>query len=190
MFSMSVLNQSDRYGWGMISLHWLVAVTVFSMFAFGYWMVDLDYYHAWYKKGPDLHRSIGVLLLAVMALRLVWRILNPPPAAETGLTAWEKAGAQIVHWAFYLMVLLIATTGYLITTADGRGLLVFDWFEVPAVTFDIKNQEDLAGEVHWYLALVMMSLASVHILAALKHHFVDKDQTLMRMLGKRQKDTP
>ncbi|MFT7244189.1 MAG: cytochrome b561 [Candidatus Azotimanducaceae bacterium] len=187
---MSMLNRKDHYGWGMISIHWLVAITVFGMFAFGYWMVDLDYYHAWYKKGPDLHRSIGVLLLGVMVLRLIWRLLNPPPAAEAGLKSWEMISARLVHWAFYLMIPLIATTGYLITTADGRGLLVFDWFEVPAVTLDIDNQEDLAGLVHWYLALVMMALATVHGLAALKHHLIDKDQTLMRMLGKRHKETP
>jgi cytochrome b561 len=179
-----MFNTEQSYGWGMIFLHWLVAVTAFAMFAFGIWMVDLDYYHPWYKKGPDLHRSIGVLVLVVMIIRFSLRMINPPPKLAASLSAWERVSASSAHWMFYIMILLIATTGYLITTADGRGLLVFDWFEIPAITLDIDNQEDLAGEVHWYLALVMMSLASVHGLAAIKHHLIDKDRTLLKMLGK------
>tara|TARA_R110002072_G_scaffold36301_3_gene106988 strand:- start:24115 stop:24660 length:546 start_codon:yes stop_codon:yes gene_type:complete len=178
------LNTEQHYGWAMVMIHWLVAGTIFSMFAFGIWMVDLDYYHGWYKKGPDLHRSIGVVVLVVMALRFGFRIFNPPPALEQNLSSLERFGSILVHWLFYVMIVLIATTGYLITTADGRGLLVFDLIEIPAISLDIKNQEDLAGEVHWYLALVMMALASVHVLAAVKHHLIDKDRTLLKMLGK------
>jgi cytochrome b561 len=74
-------------------------------------------------------------------------------------------------------------SGYLISTADGRGLEVFDWFSVPATLSGLDRQEDIAGEVHLYLAWTVIVLAALHALAALKHHFIDRDPTLMRMLG-------
>jgi cytochrome b561 len=79
-------------------------------------------------------------------------------------------------------VLMIA--GYLISTADGKGIIVFDLFEVPALYTGIPNQEDLAGLVHEYLAWTLVVFAGLHALAALKHHYIDRDVTLLRMLGR------
>ena len=78
---------------------------------------------------------------------------------------------------------LIVLSGYLISTADGRSIEVFNWFEIPAFVTPIENQEDLAGDVHFYLASTLMVLVALHGLAALKHHFLDKDATLKRMLN-------
>ena len=77
-------------------------------------------------------------------------------------------------------------SGYLISTADGRGIEVFDFFVIPALGSIIENQEDLAGLVHKWLAYLLVSLATLHALAALKHHFIDKDNTLNRIIGNRQ----
>ena len=77
-------------------------------------------------------------------------------------------------------------TGYLISTADGRGIEVFELITIPAYGAIIENQEDIAGLVHKWLAYLLIALASLHALAALKHHFIDKDNTLNRMIGKRQ----
>ncbi len=74
-------------------------------------------------------------------------------------------------------------SGYLISTADGRGISVFGWFEVPALLYDLPNQASLAGDIHWYSALALMILAGGHALAALKHHWLDKHATLVRMLN-------
>jgi len=75
-------------------------------------------------------------------------------------------------------------SGYLISTADGRPISVFGWFEVPALLTSIPNQEDVAGLVHEYLAWGLVILAGLHGLAALKHHFIDRDPTLLRMFGR------
>jgi cytochrome b561 len=162
-----------------------MAITIFGMFGLGWWMVDLDYYHAWRKDGPDLHRSIGVLLVFAWVLRLAWRIkaVSPQPLAQQRLVIGL---AKLMHGLLYLLIPLTGLAGYLISTADGRGVEVFQWFTVPATLTRIENQEDLAGEVHWYLALTLVSGASLHALAALKHHFIDKDSTLTRMLGMKQ----
>ena len=73
-------------------------------------------------------------------------------------------------------------SGYFISTADGRPIQVFNWFEVPAYALGIEQQEDIAGAIHWYLALTLMFLVFLHTAGALKHHLVDKDETLKRML--------
>lgn len=147
-------------------------------------MDDLDYYHAWYKKGPDLHRSIGFLLLLVFVFRWVWRSSHAKPSALASHKSWEVMLARTTHWIFYAFVLLMFCSGYLITTAKGQALYVFDWFSIPAMITGVDNLEDWAGEVHEWLAFTFIGLVVVHAGAALKHHFIDKDTTLLRMFGR------
>ncbi|BCQ65482.1 hypothetical protein PBOI14_72320 [Pseudomonas sp. Boi14] len=79
---MQLRNSSSRYGWVSIVLHWGVALAVFGLFALGLWMVGLDYYSTWRKDAPDLHKSIGLTLFAIMLLRVLWRWVSPPPPAR------------------------------------------------------------------------------------------------------------
>lgn len=176
------MNDSERYGIVHIVIHWVMAFAVIGMFFLGWWVARLDYYHPWYHKGPDLHRSIGILVVLLLAVRLVWRRVSPPPPALPTHARWERIGARIVHAALYVLVAATAAAGYLMSTADGRGVLVFGWIEVPATLTAIERQEDIAGTAHWYLAITLIAVVVLHALAAVKHHFVDKDNTLRRML--------
>lgn len=148
-------------------------------------MVGLDYYSEWYKKGPDIHRSLGVLIFSLLLFRLLWRFVNPLPRSEPNLKAWEVRTAFIVHWALYMLVAAIAMTGYLISTADGRSVDVFGWFSVPATITTIPDQSELSGDLHYILAIALIVLVGLHALAAVKHHYYDKDKTLVRMFGKK-----
>ncbi|MDZ7685830.1 MAG: cytochrome b [Gammaproteobacteria bacterium] len=177
-------NRHDRYGLVHVVIHWVMGIAVVGMFILGLWMVELDYYDPWYKKGPDLHRSIGVFILLVLVLRLIWKLTNPRPTPLPSHTRVEQVGAGFAHWTMYGLITLMAVTGYLISTADGRSVSVFGWFEIPATITSIDNQEDIAGEIHFWLAVTLMTVAVVHALAALKHHFIDRDATLRRMFGK------
>ena len=85
--------------------------------------------------------------------------------------------------SLYVLVLGVMVSGYLISTADGRGISVFGWFEVPALIYDLPNQASVAGDIHWYSALALMILAAGHALAALKHHWLGKHATLVRMVN-------
>lgn len=175
-------NTQKCYGWLSIGLHWLSAIIIFGLFFLGYWMVELDYYSEWYKKAPDLHRSIGLCLLIILLVRLAWRLQQTKPQPLNTHAPFEKSVAHWVHIILYSILFVIMISGYLISTADGRGIMFFELFEVPGFGSIIENQEDIAGIIHEYMAYVMMAVVALHLAGALKHHFVDKDETLRRMI--------
>ena len=177
-------NSSSHYGLVSIFMHWLVAVVVFGLFGLGYWMVGLDYYSSWRQTAPDLHKSIGLVLFAVMLARVLWRWFSPPPASLPNHGRMTRMASKLGHSFLYLGLFVLMISGYLISTADGRGIPVFGLFEVPASLTSIPDQEDVAGLVHEYLAWTLVIFACVHALAALKHHFIDRDRTLTRMFGR------
>ncbi len=177
-------NSIEHYGLVAITLHWLVALTVLAMFGFGLWMTSLDYYHPWYHRAPYLHKGSGVILFGVMVVRLVWRLFNRQPEPLPSHTRFDRTAARWVHLLLYLLLFAVIITGYLISSADGRSIEVFGLVTIPASVTSIPRQEDIAGAVHLSLAIMLMALAVLHAAAALKHHFVDRDNTLRRMLGR------
>ncbi len=166
-----------------IALHWLMALMIPTLFGVGLWMTGLDYYSSWYKTAPDLHKSFGLLLALLLVLRLIVIAWRGKPAALPGHKV-QQAAAHAAHMLMYLLLVGIVVSGYLISTADGRGIPVFNLFEVPSLGALFTDQADIAGDIHLYLAWTLVLLAAVHALAALKHHFIDKDNTLKRMLGR------
>lgn len=180
-------NTSLTYGLISISVHWLVAIAVITLFVVGVWMVDLGYYDTWYHKAPFLHKSAGVLLLAMMLFRLLWRILAPQPQAIATQSRLVQLAAKAGHLLMYFLLFAIMIAGYLISTADGEPIDVFGWFSVPALISGLPDQADIAGLVHKYLAWTLMAVVIGHALAAFKHHFFDKDATLVRMFGKEER---
>lgn len=180
---MPLKNTNTRYGWISIALHWSMALAIFAMFGLGLWMRDLGYYDPWYRQGPHIHKSLGIVLLALLLLRLLWRAVNVQPDDAPGMPRWERVAAHLTHYTLYSLLLLMMIAGYLISTADGRAIEVFDWFSVPASLQNLPNQEDIAGEAHEILAWLIILIAGVHSAAALKHHFYNRDNTLKKMLG-------
>lgn len=179
---MKLRNTSAGYGLIQITLHWSMVALVALLLPLGLWMTELDYYDPWYKKGPDLHRAIGVMLGLLLLVRMVARWAQTQPRALSH-SAWERSAARITHLLLYLLPLALVISGYLISTADGRPVAVFGWFEVPAVVHGIDGQEDIAGDIHFALAMVLLAMVALHVLAALRHHLILKDATLRRMLA-------
>ncbi|EZQ19580.1 cytochrome b [Halopseudomonas bauzanensis] len=182
---MQLRNSQQRYGLVAIVLHWLVALAVIGLAILGLWMTDLSYYSPYYRSAPFWHKSIGITLAAVLVLRLLWRWGNPRPAHLPNHKRWEISVAGVVHGLLYLLLLVIVVSGYLISTATGQGISVFGWFEIPASITGLPSQADRAGAVHYWVAIAVLGLAALHALGALKHHFLDRDDTLRRMLGMR-----
>ena len=181
-------NTRATYGYISIFFHWLSAVTIFGLFGLGYYMVELTYYSPWYKTAPDLHKSIGLIFFAVMLLRVIWRFKQVTPDHLASHSSLEKKASKVTHVTLYVLIFIIMIMGYLISTADGRGIEIFEMITIPALGAIIENQADVAGFIHKWLAYLLIGLASLHALAALKHHFIDKDDTLNRMIGKRHKN--
>ena len=180
MSKVALKNTDKRYGMVAIALHWLVAVWIIALFVLGVYMVDLGYYDDFYRTAPIWHKSAGILLALVMIARFAWRGINPQPRIAGSKRI--KQAAHIVHNLLYVWVGAVLVSGYLISTADGRAIEVFGWFEVPATVTGLANQADIAGWLHWYLALGLMVMAGAHALAAFKHQWLDKDGTLSKML--------
>lgn len=176
-----MLIRDTEAGYGLVSrlFHWLMALAIFAMFGLGLWMVGLDYYSPYYHSAPELHKSVGMLLLIALAFRFGWRTANVRPA-DDDLSPLERSAARIVHWSFYPLLLALMVSGYLISTADGRPIDVFGWFSVPSPGVN-KGLEDTAGAVHRWLAYLVIALAAVHAAGALKHHLIDHGRTLTRM---------
>ena len=176
-------NTSETYGWIGILLHWLTALLVFGLFGLGLYMTSLDYYHPWYRAAPFWHKGLGVVTLILVGFRLVWRLMNPTPISLSK-HRWEERLARGVHTLLYLLLLAIPVSGYLVSTADGRPLSVLEWFEIPSLSGPVQNLEDAAGALHYALAWTLIALVALHAAGALKHHFLDRDETLLRLLGR------
>lgn len=173
-------NSTSGYGLVAIALHWLMALAIFGMFGLGLYMVTLNFYHPWYHDALETHKSIGILVGLALVARVIWRISNPTPA---GLSAkpLENTAAHLAHLLLYALIAALLVSGYLISTADGRSIDVFGWFQVPSL-LQVENLEDSAGEVHEFLAWTLIVLVVAHAAAAVKHHVISKDNTLRRML--------
>ncbi|MFP1746007.1 cytochrome b [Lonsdalea quercina] len=177
-------NTSSQYGHISILLHWVVALTVYGMFALGLWMVSLGYYDNWYHKAPEIHKSIGILLFLIVLFRVIWRKISPAPSPLASYSRFTRISATLAHILLYLLLFSLLISGYLISTAEGQPISVFGWFNVPATLSGVRDQADIAGDIHFYLAWGIVILSVLHALAALKHHFIDGDSTLKRMLGR------
>lgn len=179
---MQLGNSRKGYGWVAIILHWLIALAVFGLFGLGWYMVDLSYYDDWYRTAPDIHRSVGLMLAAVVVVRVVWRLCNPRPERLAGHSRFEVWAAYGAHLTLYVLMFVAIVSGYLISTADGSSVQVFNWFTVPSATGRVRELETIVGDIHYWSTWALVGLAGVHALASLKHHFIDRDRTLRRML--------
>lgn len=191
-------NSDHSFGWTSILLHWITALAVLGLIPLGLYMTTLTYYDPLYHRLPFIHRSVGVLLFIVVTIRLLWRFADPPPRPLPTHAAWERRLAGLIHILMYAVLFAIMMSGYLMSTADGHAVPVFGWFEVPATITSIPGQEDVAGDAHFILAMTLLALVSMHFAGALKHHFIDRDATLRRILrpaqassnGSRPRRTP
>ncbi len=175
-------NTTGSYGFIAILLHWLLALLVLGQFALGLYMVGLDYYDPWYHRAPAWHNGLGVLIAGLFLMRFIWRLSNPLPQLYG--VQWEQRAARLAHRLFYLLIALIVVSGYLIATAENQALDVFGLFSIPASVSDLPAQADVAGLWHRWLAWLLVGLTALHALAALKHHYMDRDSTLRRILGR------
>lgn len=173
----------SRTGYGLISIaiHWISALLILFLFSLGIYMVDLGYYDDWYHEAPELHISLGLVVLLLMLVRVIWRIANPTPV-ELAAKRAQNIAAKFVKLGLYALVFIVLISGYLITTAEGQPASMFNLIKFPVLTELSSQNVDLAGEIHEYLAWGIVLLVVLHVAGALLHHFIIRDRTLVRML--------
>jgi cytochrome b561 len=182
---MPTFNTRSTWGWPAKLLHWVVAVCVLGLIVVGVTMVwyvtDLGTKFRLYQ----LHKSFGVLVLALVVIRLLWRRLNPmAPALPANLRPWERHAATLTHRCFYVLLILMPITGWVVASASPLGIptVVFGLFTLPNPIGADARLERAMAVVHGGLAVLVVALLLVHVGAALKHHFVLRDDVLTRML--------
>ena len=179
---MTTTTQVKNYNLTARIIHWISALVIIAMFILGLWMMELTYYSEWYKIAPFWHKSVGILLAGLTIFRFVWKVISPVPKVEG--KPYEIMAAKAAHLLMYVLLFVLFASGYLISTSDGRGIDVFGWFLIPGAGELFPDQSDIAGQIHYYVALALIGLAVIHVVAALKHHFIDRDNTLKKMTGK------
>lgn len=172
----------QKYSISMRLLHWLSALLVVGLFAVGLWMRSLSYYDPLYQVLPFWHKSVGFLLLFLILARLFIRSITNQPGHLSTHKSWERILARATHWLLYGLMFCLFISGYLVATADNRPATFFGWFDIPVLITAFENQEDIAGLIHEYCAWALIGLSVLHAAAAIKHHWLDKDVTLKRML--------
>ena len=183
-------------------LHWLIAIGIFGMFALGWFMSELP------KEAPkqmaydlfnlgvytwnlseeisprtfyfNLHKSIGVTIFALILIRILWRITHRPPALLASYKAWESKLASGAHHLLYLLMVALPLSGIIMAIYSKYGI---KWFGLELIKgLDNKDMRELFYEAHEIIGLIILLVIIVHIIGALKHKFIDKDDTLKRML--------
>lgn len=174
-------NSKSAYGWLSRSLHWVLALTTLGLIGMGWWMMDLGYYDAWYYASRQWHEALGLAVWVLALFLAVWHLVNRPPETLTP-KRWERLASAVAHKLLYAALLVLPAAGYLIETADGSPLVLFDAITLPALG-KLGDTARLAAEwVHAVGAYSLLALAAIHAAGALKHHFIDRDRTLLRML--------
>lgn len=170
-----------------IGLHWLIAALMMGLLATGYYMASNGVYalYGW-------HKSFGVLLFAVALWRIIWRIKKGWPVSLTKTSKVELIAAKVVHWLLLSSTLLYPISGFMMSGAGGHGIPFFNWYLLPKLAKSdplrdsqlLSSTAELGSMLHGILMWVLIAIIALHIVGALKHHFIYKDRTITRMLGK------
>jgi cytochrome b561 len=168
-----------RYTRTAMALHWFLALAILGAFALGLYVADLS-------PSPERlrlitwHKWAGITILALSGLRLLWRLTHRPPA-DVPMPAWQLRAAQVMHLALYGLFFAVPLAGWAYSSAAGHPIVWFGVLPLPDFVPVDKVLADDLKELHEALAWALVAVAAVHIAAALKHQFIDRDGLIDRM---------
>jgi cytochrome b561 len=179
---MFIANTRQQFGLVAKLIHWLMALLFLGLIWLGWYMVRLGYYDPWSQDSLIVHKSLGLVVLALALFKLLWLLISPTPEPLPTLNQWQHKSSKLVHWILFLCMFVIPITGYVISTSEGAAIPIFNWFDVPALFVADNSARDVAIDTHYYVAYAILAVVGVHAGAAFKHQFIDRDGTLKRML--------
>lgn len=175
---------SGRYSWQAMLLHWLIALLIIGMLWLGYSIEDIPRNTPARAFYVNLHKSFGLLTLVLVLLRWGWRATHRTPPLPSTMPRWETLAATWTHRLLYLCILLQPLSGYVGSSFSKFGVKFFG-IPLPQWGWDDKAIRSVFNEIHATVAIVLMVLIGLHVLAALKHLLIDRDQVFQRMLPRR-----
>jgi len=174
-------NRATRYGALAQLFHWIIAALIVVQFTLAWTADDLPLGAR--KLGLlARHKSVGMTILMLAILRLLWRLWTPPPPLPGGMSRLERVGARATHVAFYVLLFAMPLTGWMMSSAKNYSVSWFGLFTWPNLIAKNETAFDFLRTTHDTLSDVLFAIAVLHILAALKHHFWNRDDVLKRML--------
>jgi cytochrome b561 len=180
---MAVPDEPARYGAAARAFHWGIALLVLLQFPLAIWMDNfVEPFSETQFLLYNLHKTVGVTVLLLVVLRLGWRLISPPPPLPAAMPRWERGAAHAGHAALYLLLFAQPIVGLLHGFASGFPTVLFFAFTLPSPLAADKELTSLFGAAHFYLGWTFLAVVAVHVAAALRHHFLLKDEILSRML--------
>ena len=178
-------QKTTRYSALAMFLHWLLAIALVGMFAVGTYMADLPF-SPWRLKLYNWHKWAGVTILALSVLRLVWRLTHRAPALPQSIALampkWQLQAFHATHFAMYALFFIVPLVGWAYSSAAGFPIVVFGMLPLPDFVPVSKELAELIKPWHQITAFTFAGLVLMHVGAALKHQFIDKDKLINRML--------
>ena len=178
---MSVFNTPQSFGEPARLLHWLTFLLLLGSFGLGLTMVELPVspqklkFYSW-------HKWIGVTVFFLVIVRLGWRMMNVQPGYPARMPAWERRAAHLMHWLIYVLLLAIPLSGWVMSSALGFPTVYLGIWQLPDLVAKNKPLGEALKTVHYILNKTLLVAVALHAVAALKHHFIDRDQVLRSML--------
>ncbi|PRC93633.1 cytochrome b [Solimicrobium silvestre] len=162
--------------------HWLTALLIIAAFWLGLTMVDIPGITPTKLRYFSWHKWLGITILGLSCLRLLWRLGNRPPEYPANMTSWQKKAASGLHILLYVLIFSIPISGYLYSLASGIPVIYLGIFPLPVIMDPNPELKPLLKQLHYVLNMTLLASFCLHVLAALKHQFFDRDGVLKRIL--------
>lgn len=176
------MSTTVRYTRTAMALHWLVALLIVCAFTMGLVMTSIPGFSPAKLRYFSWHKWLGVTVFGLAVLRVLWRQFNKPPPHADQLPAWQHRAADGVHLLLYFLIFAVPVSGYLYTLSAGVPVVYLGIWQMPVFMAPNPEWKPLLRGVHYWLDMTMAAIVVAHAGAALKHHFVDRDHVLKRML--------
>lgn len=183
---MQLKNTEQQYGGIAQLFHWAVVGLIITQFVLASKAHDLPLGSAKIATLAQ-HKSVGMTIFALALLRLLWRLINPVPAMPATTARWQRVAAHVSHGALYALIMITPLFGWMMSSARNFPVSWFGLFTLPNLVQPDKARYEFLHEAHEVLAYTLFCIAVLHVAAALKHHFFDRDNVLRRMLPVRLK---
>ena len=172
----------DRSTKPAVLLHWLIALLIISAFGLGLTMVDIPGLTPTKLKYFSWHKWLGVTVLALVCVRLLWRLTHKAPAYPRNMPQWQQSAAHGLHLGLYVLMFAIPVSGYLYSLAAGVPVVYLGVVPLPVLIAPNPELKPLLKATHYWLNMTLLAAFALHVLAALKHQFIDRDNIFKRML--------